>query len=183
MIETILELDKELFLWLNGLHLDFLDPIFTAITHRLTWVPVYILLIAYILYQKGWKEGLILVALLLVSVGLADYVSSSIFKPYFARLRPCQNLEGVHLLVSCSGKYGFVSSHAANFFALVQGLLLFKVVRTKWVWLWAILVAYSRIYVGVHYPADILFGALLGVSLAYAINFVVLKASLLKLSS
>ncbi len=169
MIEEILHIDQALFLWLNAHHHTAIDVAMQWITERNTWIPFYLMLIVYLVYQLGWNKGLSLVLLLFLAVGLSDFLASGVFKPYFQRLRPCNDVlikDSVHLVKGCGGKYGFVSSHAANVFALFMGLN----IALKWnrffkysVLSWAIIVAYSRIYVGVHYPLDIIFGAILGI--------------------
>jgi undecaprenyl-diphosphatase len=114
----------------------------------------------------------------LISVGLADRITSGLMKPYFQRLRPCHDpliQHFVHVVGNCGGQYGFVSSHASNSFALVAALfILFKIhkIETKIVLflsIWAIIVSYSRIYVGVHYPTDILVGGLIGSLIPFAV--------------
>ena len=108
--------------------------------------------------------------ILIVSVGLADAISAQIFKPFFGRLRPSHELtEGIRILMGKGGKFGFVSSHAANIFAAAVVFNYFYPRYKAVFFTIAPLVAFSRVYVGVHYPADILFGGLLGYSLAWII--------------
>lgn len=161
--------DRALFLFLNGLHADWADPVWVFITEPKTWFPTYGLLLVYILRKQGWKTGALTVLYLAIAVVLADQSSTSFAKPFFERLRPCQAGalgEQVHRLVGCS-QYGFYSGHAATSFALATGLYLVFGKRWKWAFAWAAVVAYSRVYVGVHYPGDLLAGGLAGAGLAW----------------
>ncbi len=166
MLEEIIRLDQQFFLWLNQWHSPFWDEAMAHITARLTWVPLYALLIGLLVRRLGWRQGLTAVAGLLVAIVLADQLSASVFKPFFARLRPSHEpaLAGlVHRVGGAGGRYGFVSSHAANTFALAAYVWWLLGGAYGWLWAWAAVVSYSRIYVGVHYPLDIVGGALLGV--------------------
>lgn len=167
MIAQLAELDTSLFLFLNGLHSPFFDPVMQAFSGNVVWIPLYLFLIYLMIKRHGLKGLLLLVGVILV-VTMADQFSVHLFKNVFERLRPCHNpdiQDLIHLVNGrCGGKFGFVSSHAANTF----GVATFLVVWFKRKWLtvtlliWAAVVSYSRIYLGVHYPADILCGALLG---------------------
>lgn len=171
MIEVIQEADQQLFLWLNSLHASWLDPVMYRITNKYTWFPVYALIIAVLLKKYRW-EGVRIVLLLGLIILACDQLTSGLMKPWFERLRPCHNpgLVGqVHVVEGCGGKYGFASSHAANAFGFATGLWLLLRHWSTWfaaAFAWASLVSYSRIYVGVHYPLDILVGSVMGVSIA-----------------
>jgi undecaprenyl-diphosphatase len=177
MIEKLETIDKALFLVLNGAHADWLDPVMWFFSKKAVWIPFYLFLLILFITQYGWRQTIVWIlpaAALLIA--LSDQSSVHLFKRVFERYRPCHNLEiqaYVHLVNNyCGGKFGFVSSHASNTFALA-----FFVTRlSKWkslsivIFIWAIVVSYSRIYLGVHYPADILGGALLGTILAYLVT-------------
>ncbi len=165
MIETVSSLDRDLFLWLNSHGHPHLDGLMLFLSAKLVWIPLYIGLI-YLLYRaygiSFWKPLLGV----LVAVLLADQLTSSFMKPFFERLRPCHDpaLDGLVINVGkCGGLYGFASSHAANTFALaIFYCTLFRARGYYLLILWAALVSYSRIHLGVHYPGDVLVGGLLG---------------------
>ncbi|MES2733612.1 MAG: phosphatase PAP2 family protein [Bacteroidota bacterium] len=137
------------------------------ITYKLTWFPFYALIIFLLARKYRWRAIGMVVAIVLVIV-LADQTASTLFKPYFQRLRPCHEpaLQAwIHIVGGCGGQYGFVSSHSANAFGLAMALwLMFRKALPSVVYLfiWALVVSYSRIYVGAHYPLDLLVGALIG---------------------
>jgi len=176
MIEQLKVWDTRLFLELNQYHAPWMDTIMYWVTDTYFWYPMYAILIFFII--RNYKtEGLFMVLAAILAVGLADYVASGIIKPYFGRLRPCYTVEiqkSVFVLRGCGGQYSFVSSHASTTFALATSL--FVLARDKmqyliWLFPWAGLVSYSRIYVGVHYPLDILGGAIIGVLCTLLILF------------
>jgi undecaprenyl-diphosphatase len=162
------EIDTQLFLWLNGHHAPWADGIMSWITARNSWIPAYVILLAWIIWQHKHRAWAILGSIAL-TILIADQFTSGFLKPTIQRLRPCyvgylQNQ--IHNLGGCGGTYGFASSHAANSFGLA--MILWLIFKDKhpvfwWFFLWAILVSYSRIYVGVHYPLDVLAGAAVGV--------------------
>jgi undecaprenyl-diphosphatase len=167
MIEYLKLIDQELFLILNGFHNEFFDGIMYWITKQETWYPFYLIAIIWMFWKYG-KKAIIPLLLIAVAITLSDQITSGLMKPLFERLRPChdpQVQERIHTVAGCGGLYGFASGHAANSFALATLLFLFfRQNSNYWIllFLWAGLVAYSRIYVGVHYPGDIVTGGLIG---------------------
>lgn len=164
------EWDITVFQYLNGLHAEWLDPVMVMISSKGLWIPGY-LLVAYALYRSGgWKDLLIFGAVVAAAVVLADQLASGILKPLVAQYRPCRPEAGLEFIVhtvegKCGGKYGFASSHAANFFTMAT-LFSFRFAKKPWPFVFfglAILTAYSRIYLGVHYPGDILAGSAIGI--------------------
>ncbi|MAC94370.1 MAG: phosphatase PAP2 family protein [Flavobacteriales bacterium] len=175
MIEAILDFDQELFLALNRLNSGFMDSIMVFISGKLEWIPLYVILL-YFVYKKYGKHTWIILIGAALTVTLADQISVQLFKNVFERLRPCHNPdinEMVHIVNNkCGGQFGFVSSHATNTFAIATFLgLLLKGAKKKTtlvlLLIWAAIVSYSRIYLGVHYPLDVLCGGILGVGIGY----------------
>lgn len=167
MIEQLLEIDKSIFLWLNSFHSPFWDKFFLIYTNSKSWIPVILLMVVMLFKTFSLRTALIYFVLIGASVGLCDFIASGIMKPNFERLRPCHDfLEEMTLVGNCGGMYGFASSHAANSFGLFSGFSsAFK--GNKFVFwgllIWACLMAYSRVYIGVHHPGDIIVGAFIGI--------------------
>ena len=180
------DLDHQLFLFLNGLHVGWLDPVMTFISSEMGWIPFYAVLLFLVFYKYRWKGLWVLLGVIVV-ITLSDQISASVFKPIFHRLRPCYDPLIEDLVYTPKGKpgghYGFISSHAANTFALASFIYMTMRRHYKkigWVMFpWAILVSYSRIYLGVHFPGDIICGAavgmILGFGIGYLVNFVTNK--------
>lgn len=174
-IDSIKQVDTELFLFLNSKHNSFFDSVMFWTSHKFFWAPLYAVFLFLVIKYYRKNAWLVVLSAVLVIV-LSDQISVHAFKNVFFRYRPCHNLllqSQVHLNGSCGGTYGFVSSHAANTFALAMFLgLLFKgKIRffVPAIFLWACFVSYSRIYNGVHYPADIACGAILGMGIGAAV--------------
>ena len=180
MLDKLIHIDTRLFLWLNSFHSPCRDSIMWHISGKPEWIPLYLLLLGVIIYKYRWKSIAVILAVSL-TITLADQLAVKAFKEVFMRLRPSHEpaLEGlVHLVNDYrGGQYGFVSNHAANSFGLavfISYLFKNKYVTTGML-VWACVVSYSRIYLGVHYPADILGGALLGAGIASFMYFLLVK--------
>ncbi|MDZ4823742.1 MAG: phosphatase PAP2 family protein [Flavobacteriales bacterium] len=170
------KIDQQLFLFLNGLHADWLDRPMLLFSEELFWIPVYLWLL-WLLYKKyPGKLFLLVIVHIVLLVFICDRLSVVAFKEVFQRYRPSHNLlikEQVHLVTEWNGsiyrggKFGFFSSHAANYMALAMFFFLLARPLRGWimvtVFLWALLISYSRIYLGVHYPSDVFAGAVFGI--------------------
>jgi undecaprenyl-diphosphatase len=171
MIEKIKEWDTQLFLLLNSFHTPLMDTVMYWITDRWFWFPFYGLIIFFLIRRFKW-QGVWIIVTVIIAITLADQIASAVFKPYFLRKRPCYEeaiTQLVHVVRGCGGQYGFVSSHASTTFAFA--MLMWLLLRNtlpyiSYLFYWAFLVSYSRIYVGVHYPLDLFFGALVGIGCA-----------------
>lgn len=180
ILQTLDTLDKQWLLALNNDYPAFWDGLMYGISDKLTWIPFYLALI-YSLIKSLKKQSWFIILALIVCIIIADQVSSGLIKEMVHRLRPSRNpdLENAVCLLKGyrGGKYGFVSSHAANSFGLAMLTSLFFRNRkyTIIVFFWAAIVAYSRIYLGVHYPGDVIGGAIVGVGAAMLVYWLFTK--------
>ncbi|MFT5165583.1 MAG: membrane-associated phospholipid phosphatase [Saprospiraceae bacterium] len=175
-METILQCDYTIFEWINhDLQNNFLDAIMPWWRSKFIWFPFYAMLIGFMVIKYKIK-GLYFILALALTVGVADTMSSKVIKNSVKRLRPCKNPEikdTTHLLVNCGSGYSFTSSHATNHFAIAFFLLFtfcrrFKYLRLPLVF-WASSIAFGQVYVGVHFPLDVLGGAFLGILTGYLV--------------
>lgn len=183
MLDALLELDRSLFLklnteWTNG----FFDEIMPVWREAKTWIPLYILIVAALFHKFGWRIWSWLLAVALM-MGLSDQISSNIIKPWVARPRPCNDLfiadQVRSLLGYCRDSFSFTSSHAVNHFCLATFIIVtlkpYWGRKVYWLWPWAASIAYGQVYVGVHFPLDVLCGSLIGILLAFICSSVFLK--------
>ena len=196
MLEKLLHIDTELLLAINGCHAPWADTLMWIISAKATWIPLYLLLIALLVWRYRqpapasvkWLNKVpacvVMIAMIGIAVGLADFVASGILKEWVARPRPTRvpELEGVLHLVNGykSGRYGFVSSHAANTMAcaLLFSLIWRNKVATIGLMIWVAANCYSRMYLGVHYPLDIIGGLIVGSLMALAAYWGLRKAGI-----
>ncbi|MGN0066920.1 MAG: phosphatase PAP2 family protein [Bacteroides sp.] len=174
ILNQLVQLDTELFLFFNSLHTTYFDPFMKLYSSKLVWVPLYISLV-YVLWRnlsgRQFFCGLVCVALVIL---FADQVSASLIRPYVARLRPANPDNPIAPLVHIvdgyrGGRFSFPSCHAANTvgLAVYVALLLRHRGLSFFLMGWALLTCYSRIYLGVHYPGDLLVGGVIGAAGAY----------------
>ena len=184
MLEKLIHIDTEILLAINGWHAPWADTLMWIISAKATWIPLYVLLIGLLIWRYRqpvptavkWLQRVpacvVMIVVIALAVGAADFIASGILKEWVARPRPTRvpELEGLLHLVNGykSGRYGFVSSHAANTMAcaLLFSLIWRNKIATCGLMLWVAANCYSRMYLGVHYPLDILGGLTVGALVA-----------------
>lgn len=185
MLEYLQNLDTEVFSAINGIHAPFFDSFMWLATAKFAWIPIILALI-YVIFKHNWRQALLITVGIAVTITLCDQISSSIIKQSVERLRPshCEALAStIHIVNGYhGGLYGFVSSHAANSFGVA---MLLTLIMKRWhfsptIFLWAAVLSYSRIYLGVHYPGDILCGAILGMILGWLVFLLYRRISCMK---
>lgn len=180
MIEFLDTIDKQWLLALNNDYPAFWDGLMVGFSEKVTWIPLYLSLL-FVIFKKWKHQGWWIVIALVLTVVVADQIASGVLKVAVQRLRPSHDpeMEGLVELVNNyrSGRYGFVSSHAANSFglALLAALVFRNKIFSCGIFTWAIINAYSRIYLGVHYPGDILGGIIVGVVTALVMYWLLRK--------
>ncbi len=181
MLEQLNQIDQYIFFFINqGLSNPFFDWIMPFLRNRYFWIPLYLFMAVFFVRNFGAKGWLILIFMGL-TFGVTDYFSSSILKPAFERLRPCNDpliKDKVNSLIPCGTGFSLPSSHAANHFALAVFLIF--LFYNKWkpilllTLLWAFSISFAQVYVGVHYPFDVTFGALVGGIIGYILSAILL---------
>ena len=173
--QLLLQWDRALFEKING---DWSNPVFDTVMpflrNSVNWVPLYVIALCIVFYKYKWK-GLWWALFFIATVAMTDFTGTYVFKHNVERLRPCRDPEFAGhvrlVLKQCAGGYGFISNHAANHFGMATFFFFtFRRIIGRWVWLaigWATAIAYAQVYVGIHYPLDVLAGALLGIAFGY----------------
>lgn len=175
--DLVIKWDHTVWYYLNTQwHNSFLDFVIPFIRNQYFWAPLYFFLLVFIPYKFG-KKGWLWCLFYLIAFALSDEISVNVIKPFFHRVRPCNNpylSSVVHLVVECGSGYSFPSAHAANHFSM--GLFMAITLGRKWKWVWpaaiawALLVSYAQVYVGVHFPLDITCGGILGIVIGIIIG-------------
>ena len=172
-MDSLLQLDYSIFHFINHtISNSFLDVLLPFLRHANNWIPLYIFLAIYLLYKYN-IEAINYILYIVLAFALADYISAGIIKPFVARLRPCHSayLQVNLLLGHCGGKWSFPSTHATNHIAIALSIVMANIFTKRWInlcWIiWAIAIGFAQIYVGVHFPSDVLAGIILGSMIAF----------------
>jgi undecaprenyl-diphosphatase len=175
-MDTLLQLDYQLFEWINsGLSNDLFDLIMPLWRSKFTWIPFYLVLAVFLIYRYRVK-GFYLILAAVLTIGISDTMSSKVIKKSVKRLRPCKTeivQDHTNMLINCGSGFSFTSSHATNHFALAFFLILTLGRRFRNLKLplavWAASIAFGQVYVGAHFPLDVIGGGLLGILIAWVV--------------
>jgi undecaprenyl-diphosphatase len=178
MLDFLLQLDQHIFHFINH---DIANPLFDYLMPLFRnpkfWIPLYVFVVVFCSY-KFKKQAVLIIILIAVSAGIADKTSAGILKPLIKRQRPCQDplvRQTDDLRVTCGSGYSFPSTHATDHFAMATFVIFIFYKRWSWILFWGILwassISFAQVYVGVHYPIDVLCGAMYGVLTGWLVYF------------
>ncbi|MDB5008884.1 MAG: superfamily protein [Mucilaginibacter sp.] len=182
MPDYLLQLDRHLFYFINhDLANPFFDWIMPWLRNPKFWIPLYLFIIIFCIW-KYKKQGIIIIVLMALSAGFADFTSASIIKPLVKRARPCRDVLVSKTdieRVDCGTGYSFPSTHATDHFAMALFMILLFYKKWPWIWLWGILwagtISFAQVYVGVHFPIDVFCGAIYGSLVGWLFAFLFRK--------
>lgn len=181
MVEKVLDYERDLFFMLNGSDSPFLDRFMWLYSGKAVWLPLAAFILIVLLYKKKWRESILILLAIVLVITLCDQFASHVCKPIFTRFRPTHHpdfMDQVQTVFNYrGGKYGFISSHAANAFGFATFMsLLFRYRLFTWtIFLWSALTAYTRVYLGVHFISDIVPGAIAGVFFGWLVYYLYIK--------
>lgn len=171
MLEYLLHLDREVFIFLNSFGSEAWDGFWLWITKQINWIPIFLIILYLVLKNYGWRHALLILGMIALLILITDQTTNHLFKYRFERLRPGSDpsLDGLIRAVHTSKTFSFISGHASNSMAACFFLYTVLKARVKYIqlmFLWPLVFAYSRIYLGLHYPGDILVGYIWGILMA-----------------
>lgn len=182
MIDHLIQLDRHLFYFINhDMANPFFDWIMPILRNARVWIPLYIFIIIFCLWRYK-KQGAVLIVLLALSAGVADFTTGVIAKNEIKRLRPCRDpivAQTDTVRVTCGTGYSFPSTHASDHFAMAAFLCFVFYKKWRWIWLWGVLwagsISFAQVYVGVHFPIDVIAGTLYGILVGWSLSLVFKK--------
>jgi len=182
MLEKILEYERELFFALNGSDSVLMDHVMWLYSGKIVWLPLAVFILIVLTYKKDWRESVLVLLSIALVITLCDQFASHLLKPLFMRFRPTHHPDFMNEVQTVfgyrGGRYGFISSHAANAFGFAMYMtLLFKYrpLFTYTIFIWALITAYTRIYLGVHFITDIIPGIMVGMLFGYLVYLLYVK--------
>lgn len=185
MIETLNAIDGQVYLFFNAMHTEFLDRLMMMATGRFVWIPMYAMVLLILFRNFKPKQALLFMLGIILAVTFADQICSTVLRPIFHRLRPSNPDNPISEFATLvngyrGGKYGFPSCHAANSFALA--VFLFNTINHRrfriFILGWAVINSYTRLYLGVHYPGDLIVGAFIGSMIGFGMYRLTIKMAM-----